>query len=581
MITIADKKKSLNQSVWEYLNNKYYMISLAVATVAAFLFFVTHYSVSIDDLARDRYVLDGYILAQGRFTGAVLTVLLGFLDVNTGVLDFFGILFLAMAAIVFCAAFDCIYKTESKLPQGFFSCLLITFPLHAEAFVYSGCALAIGLGLLLSAVALWIILQQAEENSFSDKTVKNILVAALLLTVPASWYESVLFVYYSAVFALLTLKVVSQKERGEFSFKNLIVYGLHFAVPLIFAVVGEYLFQSIFLEIWDTDIKSYALNSSNLASAFSFNGLINLIGTCYKRWFIPVFYYFPVTVFAGAVITGGTVSLVLACKKRDIKYLLVFIGLLSGTAINTVLLMQGAPYRTSQAVSFFVAFTAFFVLLLLSRTNGRFSGIFRKAVAVFLAVLCINQITEINYWFNIEELRYQNEKLTVEQVAYKLNSEFDIQKPVVFVGEYCVGGDVEKGIRLQQDSFGYKAITGTKQIVFSVCEKLEKIPGAGKKVAGAAMKLLEKDEGNTEYSIPQTIGKSYISWGVSAFKEVNTELLKFFSYLGYDYIQGTQEMYEDALVKAENKPAWPKNGSISDEGEYILVNFGVETAKTE
>ncbi len=578
MITMAGKKKSLYQSAADYLNNKLYIFPLVVASVAAYLYFVTHYSVSIDDLARDRYVLDGYILAQGRFTGAILTVLLDFFDLNTGVLDFFGVLFLAASAVVFCAAFDCIYKTKNKLPQIFFSCLFVTFPLHAEAFVYSGCTLAIGLGLLLSAIALWIALQWAEENRFN---MKKVLVASLLLVIPASWYESVLFVYYGAVFALLALKLISQKERGEITFKKLIVYGLYFAVPLIIAIAAEYIFQTVFLELWNADIHSYALNSSNLDSAFSLKGLISLAGTCYKRWFVPIFYYLPITVFAVAVIVGGVAFFVLACKKREIIYLFVFIGLLSCTAINTILLMQGAPYRTSQAVSFFVAFMAFFVLALPLKMNSRFSGAFKKTVSVFLAILCINQITEINYWFNIEELRYQNEKLTLEQIAYKINSEFDIQKPVVFVGEYSVGGDVEKGTKLQRDSFGYKAITETKELVLSVCIKLETIPGAGKKAAEAVRKFLEKDEGNTEYFIPQSIGKSYISWSVSAFKEVNTELLKFFSYLGYDYIQGTKEMYEDALIKAENKPAWPQNGSISDEGEYILVNFGVEPAKAE
>lgn len=79
-----------------------------------------------------------------------------------------------------------------------------------------------------------------------------------------------------------------------------------------------------------------------------------------------------------------------------------------------------------------------------------------------------------------------------------------------------------------------------------------------------------------EYSnaqITETIVNSYITWGVSAFDEVNTELLKFFSYHGYELKQGTKEMYQEALVYSEDMPEWPCSGSIVDKGEYIIVNF--------
>ena len=66
-----------------------------------------------------------------------------------------------------------------------------------------------------------------------------------------------------------------------------------------------------------------------------------------------------------------------------------------------------------------------------------------------------------------------------------------------------------------------------------------------------------------------------LPWGVTAFGEVNTELLKFFSHEGFDFKQGTEEMYDEALVYAKSMESWPQLGAIVDMGEFILVNFGV------
>ncbi len=547
MVYKDNTKKSPLLSVREYLNNKPYIIILVLSVVASYLFFVTHPSVSNDDLSRERYVFDGYIAAQGRFTGIILNVLLDTFGVNTGVIDFLGIVFLTLSAIVFCVLFDRVYTTENKLPQLLFSCFFVTFPLHAEVFVYAGCTLSVGLGMFLVSVALLTIICAVDEKSYFAKSAKNTVIATVLLMFVASWYESVLFVYYGAVFALLILKMLSQKSSKDFNFRSFVVFGLSFALPLVLAVLSEFIVQTVVVSLSDTHLPVNANNT--VAFAISAESLVGLVKSCVAKWALPALYYLPVTVFDGAVITGAIVFLVLSLRKRDVKYLLAFIGLVSSAAINTVLTMTAAPYRTAQPTAFIVGFIAFAVTALVLNYRARFSLFLSRAVVALLVLICVNQVTEINYWFNLEEMRYQNEKQTVEQIAFKLNSEFDTQKPVVFTGSYTVGGDFRKNVYLSEDSLGYKAMSAVKTL------------------AG----IEQKDKA---YRIPQTICVPYITWSIEAFDEVNTELLKFFSYLGYDFKQGTQEMYNEALVVAEDLPEWPKDGSIVDKGDYILVNFG-------
>lgn len=547
---------SLFNDIIEYFKNIPYIVAVLVATISSYLFFVTHYSVSIDDLSRERYILDGYIAAQGRFSGSIIACVFDLFDVDTGLMEMLGIFFLLLSAMVFCVCFDKLYKTENKIPQILFSCFLITYPLHAEIFVYTGCTLSVGFGFFLVSVSLWIIensLETAGDEKFGFKSIKKFVLPTLFLMFVTSWYESVLCVYFGAVFALIGLKMFSYNDKEKFTFRRFVLYGIHFAKPLCVAVILEFIIQKVIIGIIDLDIYNFAANKATLLVDFSWSNIVLMIRSIASYWVLPVFYYLPITVFAISVIVGVICFLAISVWNKDFKYILVFAGLILSTAILTVLRLGAADYRISQPVAFFVAFMVFMVLILLYENKKRLFIVLRKIVVAVLIIVCINQITELNYWFNLEDIKYQNEKATVQQIANKLDTEYDTEKPVVFVGKYYVGDYVEEKVVIQEGTFAYKL-----------------------------WKLFFDGNGEKMYRrIPQTICLPYITWAVDAFGEVNTELLKLFSYLGYDYIQGTKEMYEDALIKAENKPAWPKNGSISDEDEYILVNFGIEPAKAE
>ncbi|MBR6619620.1 MAG: glucosyltransferase domain-containing protein [Clostridia bacterium] len=555
---MLDKKNNSNllSAITAYFKNVPYTIVVLITTISSYLFFVTHFSVSNDDLSRERYIFDGYIAAQGRFSGSVVARVFDLFGVDTGLMEILGVFFLMISAVVFCVCFDRLYKTANKIPQLLFSCFLITYPLHAEIFVYTGCTLSVGLGFFLVSISIWIIensLEIAGNENFCFESLKISLLPTIFLMIVTSWYESVLCVYFGAVFALIGLKMFSYNDKEKFTFRRFVSYGIHFAIPLCVAVILEFIIQKIIIGIMDLDIYNFAANKATLLVDFSWSNIVLMIRSIASYWVLPIFYYLPITVFAISVIVGLICFLAISVWNKDFKYILVFAGLILSTAILTVLRLGAADYRISQPVAFFVAFMVFMVLILLYENKKRLFIVLRKIVVAVLIIVCINQITELNYWFNLEDIKYQNEKATVQQIANKLDTEYDTEKPVVFVGKYYVGDYVEEKVVIQEGTFAYKL-----------------------------WKLFFDGNGEKMYRrIPQTICLPYITWAVDAFGEVNTELLKFFSYLGYDYIQGTKEMYKDALIKAENKPAWPQNGSISDEGEYILINFGVEPAKAE
>ena len=59
--------------------------------------------------------------------------------------------------------------------------------------------------------------------------------------------------------------------------------------------------------------------------------------------------------------------------------------------------------------------------------------------AVITALLCVilwNQCADMNRWFYVDYLKYEDAKNTMNQVVYVLEKDFDTSKPVVFTGTY-------------------------------------------------------------------------------------------------------------------------------------------------
>lgn len=137
--------------IYEYISNLKYIIFLLLSLVSSYTYFLTNYSVSIDDFCGDRYYF-GQLFAQGRMTSTLIRHIFGLINNNYWFIDFIGIVFLGLSAIVFCIVFDRVIKTKSMIPQVVFSCLLVTSPLHTEIFSYTGCTLAVGGGFFLFPV---------------------------------------------------------------------------------------------------------------------------------------------------------------------------------------------------------------------------------------------------------------------------------------------------------------------------------------------------------------------------------------------------------------------------------------------
>lgn len=537
-----------NNSLKNYLSRIYshsfHVLIVLFVSWATYGFFLTNPSISIDDLSGDRYYF-GELAAQGRFTNTLLHHALNLVDNSPWIRDFLGLGLLVFSAFIFCAIFDRVTARENGWANTVFSCLLISSPIFTELFAYNGTCLSIGGGFLLVSLALWLTL-----NTIDTGKKRYLLYASLLLAVTASWNEAPVVVYLNAVFAILILKYFYSDQ--PFTFKKIILTGLHFAVPLIAGVFLEALIQKGIFAAFSIERSHYAKNEIELLP-ITFAKLYRFASSVFVKYILSALWYRPVAIFLITIFVSAILCLYYTIRKKSAIPLFLFFFLDFTTLTLSILSMDDAPYRTCQVFGFFTAFIVYFLLLRTDSLHTFLRPFFRRLAALGAALLLILQISESNYWYYYDVQRYEEEKQVMLQISDQLLDDFDISKPVVFAGSYSFSDSLKEKTFLSKDSNAYKI---TKKI-------------------GRLFHSEIFDE-TDEYAlkIPQTIVKSYINHGIGAFGECNTELHKFLKYHSISYLkQGTNEMLEEAIQLSETLPQWPEKGSICDVGEFIIVNF--------
>ena len=175
-------------------------------------------------------------------------------------------------------------------------------------------------------------------------------------------------------------------------------------------------------------------------------------------------------------------------------------------------ILQGieTPYRACTVFSVFVAFV--FMLVLQFVEEGKIRTKIKKAFVVVLCIMLIWQINDINKWFYVDYMRYEEEVNVVNQVGAEIRSNYDVNKPVVFLGDYKLSDNINQYTSAEKTSLAgtlYMNLTGI-------------VP-----------------EGKYAYKFVQSNGDSFLDWAVGWNFENNvSEAHKFFKDLGYDFKSG-------------------------------------------
>jgi hypothetical protein len=536
--------KELKENAKYFLNSRWFMIPLMLVTIMSFGFTLTHPSISVDDTAMDYYYRQNELLIQGRFFQVFIDKILGIYNFRPFVLDFFAILCLMAAAVLWCSLFKKITNNQLK-PVGylFFACFFVSYPLITEIFIYMGSDFETGLGHAMIPFILFMMFVISSDTKKLSKPVTFIM-PSFLIALTLSLYESFAVVYLFGIFVVLILRFLYSDDSKKF--KDVFNRGLYFLIPLIGGIVLRLVIDLILKLIFHLGTSTNASKEIHWDTGLMEN-LPKLIKGATLSFLYNGLVYLPITFLLLAI--GVTLFLMVrdGAKHRSITIIALYLG--SIFSIFSLTIFQGieTPYRACSVFSVFVAFV--FMLLLQFFEEGKFRNEIKKAVVVVMCIFLIWQINDINKWFYVDYMRYEEEVNVVNQVAAEIRANYDLNKPVVFLGDYKLSDNINQYTSAEKTSLAgqlYMNLTGI-------------VP-----------------EGKYAYKFVQSNGDSFLDWAVGwNFSNNVSEAHKFFKDLGYDFKADDYEMREEALKVTGDKPAWPKKGSIFETDKFIVVNFGI------
>lgn len=546
------------KSFWEdikyFWSNKFYAIVVSLAAACSYGFKVTHGTIGIDDTCIPMYFEDGLAPAVGRWTLYLINKILHISDFAPWMTELAGVILLAFAGTAWCVVFSRIVGKERYMAgYTFFSALFLSCPLISEIYVYylhNGISLAYG----LTAVALLCLLTVMESGS-RKKKLFCMAAASAALTAALGCYESFMIVY---AMGLLFLFVLNRGfgGRGQRYADSPWKWGGALAVTAGSAMGLRWLVLKMIQEIWHVGIpKNFRVEYRGV---FSFTdtdvtGVFMILKRHLVKYYLNAFAYRPVTVLVLGFMVLTVVCIIMGVRRKDLFLPLAALAAPILPVCMVVIEGKDTYYRAAQYVPLVGAFAVF---LLLKLAEEHLPAFCRKAGMVMAFILLWNQCTEMNRWFYVDYLKYQDARGVMEQVAYDLEKDYGTEKPIVFRGAYYVPYGIVQDAYLAFDSVEYGWIRRIGDLVDPhLVEKYNAEDGHG-------------------YDFAETPVNSTLRWGATAFDGTASQLGNFMRMLGHEFRMETDLSRIDEAEKiSEDMPEFPETGYIKECKDYIIVNL--------
>ena len=532
-------KKKLKEFIIDTISNLKYKIFIFFYALMAYGFNVFNRTVSMDDLAISYFGDELKIMLKGtRWSQYFLGLKILFGDYYPTLRGIVSIIALIIASLVICYIFYLINEKININEIILFSSLFLTFPIINELWEYGYDTVSIYFVL----VAISVLFQLKNPN----KSIKKQIIAGLIILPAMAGYESVIFVYVTLVFIILYLKEINGKQYQKGWFFD----GLSYVLPLVIALLLRYIIGFSLIKLYGLEYQ----NVGNGAIKWFIDGFEEcLISVLYNGWYYIIrgLSYFPI----GEFVISMIIFLVFTIKERingkknilPIAFFLImslfFLSFLQGEYLH---------YRNAQTLQVFVPFVAY-LLLTEIRDKKIFNINIKAVITVLLFYVSFRQSVYLHQLLALNNQRSDNEMAVFREIGYKIYSEFDKDKTVIFCGEYQLGDYIEDQITVKEGSIAEK-----------VEDWLREITG--------------KEEGRLYQEFVSTNVNSYYNTQKDAFS--GQVMIKYYmSYLGYDInvvdnLTDEEEEYlkhgYEEIAKKENMKPY----EIKDMGDYLLVYLG-------
>ena len=526
------------QNVWK---SKVYWLPVLAAVALAYPIFLTTYTVGCDDV-RPSHIHDGIL--HGRPTNYFSNLLI-FSDrpVVQPFSNVLGLILLTVAVTCLCAFWQKIAGDKiGAFPFGMFCALFLTYPMTHELTSYNYMILCIGEGLLLIVAALHC-LRRWEES----RRPQALLPAMVCLAFAVGAYESNAALYITVVIATFWLEwelhtAPAGRVRDQ----------LRRAVPYIAALAGGLVLKWLLANATALALRG-RMATGNGANNMGWDlhdlggclaGFVEQTVLAYAAFALE---YLPVGILWLAILACLLRAVYKAVRQRTVLPVAFFLVFTLSLFLLGLVTGKSMEYRAAAwPIAVYVGFTVL-QWLMDAYTAQKFVKWLAFGAAAYLLLI---QCREMNYRLYIDELRWQEEKTVLTDIAQRYETEFDTAKPLVFTGRHQLGDVIMDANYLHKDSFTMRMIARFA-------------PGNGMNERQKYCRRLVQMEA---YPV--------ISWALESENPNNLEYL--FKSCGYDITVGTPEMFAEAGPLRDTMPFWPAQGSMADMGDYILVDLGEE-----
>ncbi len=414
-----------------FIKKWYFTAFLILLAVIGFGFTTTHLTVNIDSLAGDIYNGSGNtMIASGRFGMTFWAKLLSNevyqieTSYSTGII---GVTMLLFAAINFCVLFRRASNDTLSFPSYvIFAGIFISYPLINEIWEYNGMELIIGGGYLFVSLSLLLIYDQIEAGKIN---VLKFIAVIFILTIICSSYESLIITYI-----FVTLAIIFLREKQENNWRKHFNQGVIYAIFLIAGVVLRLIVHKLLLMIMGIAATTNGATQLYwIEDGSVFKTIKLLINTIGFNHFLVSPYYFPLLVFSICIVCFFICTIYTFFKKKCFSGFLM-LGMMSCTELLSIIQGRAVPYRTCQVFALFIAFS-----LMLFVNQYKCRNIF----TILLCFLCLQQSIYLNYLFTLNQLRYEEEVQVIDRI-YEDIENLNLDKPILFVGEYSLSEHISK-----------------------------------------------------------------------------------------------------------------------------------------
>ena len=540
-------KEKFKEFFKDIVCNKKYYIPLLFFTFVAYAFSIMNRTVSIDDLSYMMFGGDKHMAIAGYRWGLYLLNIFLYTSEYT---PFIGRFFAYVLLLIDCVLLSFVFYLADRENKNvwrytFLSVIFSTYPLINELWYCTGLSVPIQYNgvtfyfLFVFSAAIYLL-------NVQKINLRDTLIAGIILTPAMAGYESVVFAYVSLVFMVL---FINNLHRGDNKY-NWFMDGLKYALPLFVALILRFGIGKLLIILLNVNATAGAGNAS--IKWFSQDLSDSIMEILYNGWYyvIRALSYMPITEF----LIGLVIFVVLCFGEKIAKKTKgsILLGVFLIISLFFLSLLQGEylHYRTAQTVQLFVAFVAY----LLIRYSETIDRLYIKTVTVCLLMfVSLRQSVYLHELLALNNQRSDNEAYIARTIGYKLYSEFDTSKTVIFCGEYQLGSFIEDQITIQKGSLAKKIESSIREMLGHDLER-------------------EYDE------FVCTNINSFFNTQMDAFNG-QVMIQKYLSYYGFDInvLSGLSKKEEDKLkgyYELIAKEEGMKPYDIKDMGDYILVYLG-------